>query len=65
MSEQWQGKVRAANEEVLRRLNAAEPVLVDIAPAREVVPGMGERMVMHSGPPISWDRMCAARSGAR
>jgi hypothetical protein len=64
MSEQWQGKVRAANEEVLRRLNAAEPVLVDIAPAREVVPGMGERMVMHSGPPISWDRMCGAQRGS-
>jgi hypothetical protein len=64
MQEHLRAKIQAANEEVLRRLNASEPVLVDIAPAREVVPGLGERMVMHSGPPITWARMCGAQRGS-
>ncbi len=57
-------KIEAANEEAARRLNAADPVLVDIAPAGEVVPGLGERMVFHSGPPIDWARMCGAQRGS-
>ena len=50
-------QIEAANQEVLARLFAAEPVLVDVAPAREVVPGLDDRMIMHSGPPIEWQRM--------
>lgn len=57
-------KIAAANEEAVRRINAAEPVLVDIAPAGEVIPGLTDRMVLHSGPPIDWPRMCGAQRGA-
>lgn len=57
-------QVEAANMEALKRLNEARPVLVDVVPARDVIPGMGERMVLHSGPPLSWQRMCGAQRGA-
>jgi len=57
-------RVEKANEEALRRLLAADPVLVDVAPAREVVPGLTERMILHSGPPIEWARMCGAQKGS-
>ncbi len=57
-------KIEKANEEALRRLNLGEPVLVDIAPAGEVIPGLVDRMVLHSGPPIEWARMCGAQRGA-
>ena len=57
-------KIEKANEEAVRRLIAAEPVLVDIAPAGEVVPGMQDRMILHAGPPIEWQRMCGAQRGA-
>jgi hypothetical protein len=57
-------KIEVANEEALRRLNLGEPVLVDIAPAGEVIPGLVDRMVLHSGPPIEWARMCGAQRGA-
>ncbi len=57
-------KIERANEEAVRRLIAGEPVLVDIAPARDVVPGMQGRMITHSGPPIEWKRMCGAQKGA-
>ena len=57
-------KIEKANEEAARRLNIGEPVLVDIAPAREVIPGMQNKMITHSGPPIEWQRMCGAQQGA-
>jgi hypothetical protein len=57
-------KIEKANEEAVRRLIAGEPVLVDIAPAGEVIPGMKGRMITHAGPPIEWRRMCGAQQGA-
>jgi hypothetical protein len=57
-------KIEKANDEALRRLTAGEPVVVDIAPAREVIPGMQDKMITHSGPPIEWSRMCGAQQGA-
>lgn len=53
-----------ANDETTRRLMASQPVLVDIAPAGEVIPGLQGRMITHSGPPIDWGRMCGAQQGA-
>jgi hypothetical protein len=32
--------------------------------AGEVIPGMGERMILHAGPPIEWERMCGPTRGA-
>jgi hypothetical protein len=57
-------KIEKANEEAANRLNLGDPVLVDIAPAREVIPGLTGKMVIHSGPPIEWKRMCGAQRGA-
>jgi hypothetical protein len=56
--------IAKANAEVARRLTAGEPVLVDIAPAGEVIPGFQGRMITHSGPPIEWRRMCGAQQGS-
>jgi len=57
-------KIEAANAETLRRITAADPVLVDVAPAAEVIPGMRDRLILHSGPPIDWAHMCGAQRGA-
>lgn len=57
-------KIEAANAEAARRINAATPVLVDIAPAGEVIPGLTDKMILHSGPPIDWQHMCGAQRGA-
>lgn len=57
-------RIDAANSEAVRRLDEAEPVLVDVLPARQVVPGLGDRMVLHSGPPVEWRRMSGAQRGA-
>ncbi|HEX9161829.1 MAG TPA: DUF1116 domain-containing protein [Thermoanaerobaculia bacterium] len=57
-------RINTANAEAFRRITAADPVLVDVAPAAEVIPGMRDRLILHSGPPITWDRMCGAQRGA-
>lgn len=47
-----------ANAEVVKRLNKGVPLLKGIDRAGAVVPGMGERTLIHCGPPISWTGMC-------
>jgi hypothetical protein len=44
-----------ANEEAFGRLCAAEPVLVDVLPAREAVPGFKPALILTSGPSLAWD----------
>jgi Protein of unknown function (DUF1116) len=43
-----------ANAEAARRLCEAEPVLVDLRPAGEVVPGMTPTTILTSGAPLEW-----------
>ncbi len=55
--------VSAANAQAVERLLAAQPMLVDIAPAAAAL-GLGERQLLHAGPPIEWDRMAGPVQGA-
>jgi hypothetical protein len=57
-------RIEAANAEVVARIYAGDPVLMDVAPAGEVVPGLEDRMVLHSGPPVTWERMAGAQRGS-
>ena len=57
-------EVELANAEAFRRYLEAQPVLEGIATAREVVPGLGDRTLLHSGPPIAWKDMCGPMQGA-
>ncbi len=43
-----------ANQEAFRRLNESEPVLVDILPAIEALPGMTRETILTSGPALPW-----------
>jgi len=60
----WCDAVDAANRVALDRLLAAQPMLVDVRPAIEVVPGMTRDTVLHAGPPIAWERMSGPLRGA-
>ena len=57
-------RIEDANEEALRRMLSADPVLVDVVPAADAIPGLGENMILHAGPPIEWRRMCGPMRGA-
>jgi hypothetical protein len=57
-------KIDTANAEALRCMLAGEPVLIDVVPAGEALQGLGERHILHAGPPIGWERMCGPLRGA-
>ena len=50
-------KIDKSNAEAVEILNAAEGHWVGLEKAIKAVPGFKENMIMHSGPPIEWDRM--------
>ena len=57
-------KIEAANREALSRILAAQPAIIGLGIAGEVIPGMTKTTILHAGPPITWDRMCGPMRGA-
>jgi len=57
-------RITAANLEAHRRILASEPVLVDVQLARDAIPRLPDRTILHAGPPIGWERMCGPMRGA-
>ena len=51
-------QINEANKVAVERLMSVQPVLTDIDTALNVIPGMTPHMILHSGPPITWRRMC-------
>ncbi len=51
-------RVDAANAEVIRRLDEGVPRLQGVDRAGAVVPGFGDRTILHCGPAIAWTEMC-------
>ncbi len=52
------------NQTAVARMHAAEPVLGDVRPAREVLPDLSPTTVLHAGPPVRWEDMCEPLRGA-
>jgi hypothetical protein len=57
-------RIQNANQEALQRILKAQPTLVGLGIAGEVIPGMTKETILHAGPPITWDRMCGPQKGA-
>ena len=57
-------RVEAANRKAFAAYREAQPVLEGIGLARELVPRMGPRTILHAGPPIAWAHMCGPMQGA-
>src|SRR6185436_18414763 len=56
--------IEAANRTAVERMMAARPMLSGLGRARDVVPGMRPGLLLHAGPPITWDRMSGPLRGA-
>lgn len=56
--------VEQANQEVVKRIGEGRALLRGMGIAGETIPGMHERMILHAGPPITWERMCGPQRGA-
>jgi hypothetical protein len=53
-----------ANVTAVSRMLAARPHAVDVRPAREVVPGLNGRTLLHAGPPLDWADASGPMRGA-
>lgn len=57
-------QIDAANAEAIARVQSGRPILVGMGQAIDVIPGMKKNMILHAGPPITWERMCGPMKGA-
>lgn len=56
--------IEQANRIAVERMMEARPVLVGLGRARDVIPGMRDNLLLHAGPPITWERMAGPMKGA-
>jgi hypothetical protein len=56
--------IARANDEAAARLDAAQPMLVGVGVARDLLPGITDRTLLHAGPPIEWADMSGPLRGA-
>jgi hypothetical protein len=59
-----QARIHAANDVAMQRIVNGKPSLVGLGKAIDTVPGMKQHLLLHAGPPISWERMCGPMRGA-
>ncbi|OED39278.1 hypothetical protein AB833_16240 [Chromatiales bacterium (ex Bugula neritina AB1)] len=45
-------------------MHSANPVLVDVKLAADVIDGLGDHKILHAGPPVEWPDMCGPMQGA-
>jgi hypothetical protein len=56
--------IEKANSRTTERMMEARPVVVGMGKALDVIPGMSENLLLHAGPPITWDRASGPMRGA-
>ena len=56
--------IELANQTAVDRMMSARPILKGVATARDVIPGMRDNLLLHAGPPITWERASGPMRGA-
>jgi hypothetical protein len=57
-------KIEAANKEALQKILNSKPFIVGMGKAFDVIPGMKKNLLLHAGPPVTWEKMCGPMRGA-
>lgn len=57
-------EIEKANDTAFAAFLAASPRLRSVGVAAALLPRLGERTILHAGPPIEWARMCGPMQGA-
>ncbi len=55
--------IEEANNKAVSIILEAKPALTGISTAGEVIPGMRKNLILHSGPPVTWENMCGPMRG--
>ena len=53
-----------ANTLSVERMMEAHPITTGIAKAVEIIPGMRDDLLLHAGPPVTWERMAGPMRGS-
>jgi hypothetical protein len=56
--------IEKANTQCVERMMEAQPIVVGVARAIDVIPGLRDNLFLHAGPPITWERMAGPMKGA-
>jgi len=59
-----QAAIERANARAMKIILGGMPHLVGLERAIDVIPGMKPDLLLHAGPPITWERMCGPLRGA-
>ncbi len=64
--EKREADINHANEEVIGRMKAAQPFLIDVVPANQVISllNSGKKTLLHAGPPIKYADMTGPMKGS-
>lgn len=64
--EDHEEQIAADNQKVIDKIQNAQPFLVDVVPAKTVIPELNEeqKTLLHAGPPIEWANMTKPMQGA-
>ncbi len=57
-------EIEEANAQAAKIILNGMPQLVGVERAIDVIPGMKPNLLLHAGPPITWERMCGPMRGA-
>ncbi|MBY7144218.1 DUF1116 domain-containing protein [Virgibacillus sp. NKC19-3] len=49
--------IAEANEAVIQHVIESQPFLLDVVPAKDVISELNGKVLLHSGPPTTWDKM--------
>lgn len=56
--------IKEANKKAFDAIQSAQPIIKGIGTCLDTVPGMKKNLILHAGPPITWERMSGPMRGA-
>ncbi|WP_444938568.1 hypothetical protein [Microbulbifer sp. JMSA002] len=59
----FRGLNQQANDETIKRMKQSVPILIGIGKAGDHIPGMRKNLILHAGPPITWNQASGPLKG--
>ena len=53
-----------ANQAVIEKIKNSQPFLLDVVPAKSVIPELNGKVLLHAGPPMEWENMTDPMKGS-
>ncbi len=56
--------INEANQAIIEKVISAQPYLIDVVPAKSVIKELNDKVLLHAGPPLTWDQMTNPMKGS-